>query len=178
RPSRGPARVGRGGDGDRWHPFRQGASTDERAAGPRHGPSARPLLHPDRLAGAGGLETGRSAGPGHVAETSAGAHETPPRRVGASRSGLALHDGHSAPGSAPPAGLRLADPVRRENPPARERLAVVARSGGDAQDDERGGLSDHGADNGHARLRTAPHRLLRPPEKGRGVLTGYSFLAT
>src|SRR5436309_1806103 len=47
RPSGGPASVGRGGDGERRYPVRQGAATDERPAGPRRGPSARPLLHPD-----------------------------------------------------------------------------------------------------------------------------------
>src|SRR5205807_1059193 len=109
--------------------------------GPWHAEGPDALSRPDYFTGRGWgacrPDYTRSAGPVHVAEIPAGAHETPPRSVGASRSGLALHDGHSAPGSAPPAGLRLADPVRRENPPARERLAVVARSGGDAQDDER-----------------------------------------
>src|SRR5207245_6061730 len=145
RPSRGPASVGRGGDGDRRHPLRQRASTDKRPAGPRLGPSARPLLHPDSLAGTSGIETGRSAGLGHLAEIPAGAQETPPHRARAPRSGLALHDGHSAPGSAPPAGLRLADSVRRENPTARERLAVVARSGGRADRKSTRLNSSHGS---------------------------------
>src|SRR5437016_4467000 len=58
RPSGGPASVGRGGDGERRHPLRQGVATDERPAGPCLGPAARPLLHPDSRAGAGGPETG------------------------------------------------------------------------------------------------------------------------